>query len=120
MSAEADMSERNEDVSRYPALGRALTWVDRPGNAKKLVYALAAACVIVLALGFTYDKHSYLKEADFAGFYAIYGFVMFTLLIFAATGLRVLVKRREDYYAPNSVDTEAYPSDQTEQVENDG
>jgi hypothetical protein len=112
------MSADDNDVQMSP-LARVFARLDRLGHARSLVYALLAACVVSVALGFTYTKHSYIKDANFNGFYALYGFVMFAGLIFAAKGLRVLVKRREDYYAPYVIDTEEYPDDQLERIDAD-
>lgn len=102
-----------------PALGRALTWVDRPGSATRLVIALALAAVLVAGLGFFTDMHGVFGFDNLPVFYAAYGFIMFTGLILAAKGLRVLVKRPEDYYAPDAVDAEAYPEDQLERIDYD-
>ena len=38
------MSEHPETPDTYPALGRLLTWVDKPGSGTKIFYALAALC----------------------------------------------------------------------------
>jgi hypothetical protein len=114
------MSERrDEDTSSYPALGRWLTWVDSPGSATKIFYGLAALCAVLFLAGFTYEKHAYFTVENFGGFFALYGFVMFTFIIFAAKGLRVLIKRPEDYYGDKAIDSEEYPDDQLERIEHD-
>jgi len=38
------MAHHNDDPSNYPALGRALTWVDKPGSLELIIKAL---CVIL-------------------------------------------------------------------------
>lgn len=108
-----------DDPSKYPRLGLIFHWVDQPGNPWKLVKVLIGACVIVVLLEFTYEKRGYAEPEHIFGFYAGYGFVMFTGLIFAATGLRMLIKRREDYYSPKSIDTEDYPEEGLERKEHD-
>jgi len=114
------MTEHNDDPATWPALGRAINWVDRPGNAMKLVKGLAATCALVLMAQLTYTSHPHMAVEGVFGFYAAYGFVMFSGLIFAATLLRVLVKRREDFYAPDVIDTEDYPPEELGLEEADG
>ena len=70
-----------DDPATYPALGRMMTWVDKKGSDKKIVWALGIACLIVLLLDFTYDIDRHFQVEYILGFYAIYGFVMFTGLI---------------------------------------
>ncbi len=111
--------EPKDDPARYPALGRALLWVDKPRSANKIFWALAAACLVVFLLDFTYEKHGKFTIEDYPGFYGFYGFVMFTGLILAAKALRVLIKRPEDYYGDKAIDAEAYPEDQLEKAVHD-
>ena len=113
------MSEHNDDPQNYPALGRMIHWVSKPGSDKILFWLLTASCVIVFLLDFTYKKKGHFEVEYYKGFYAAFGFIMFTGLIFAAKALRFFVKRREDYYADKAVDTEEYPEDQLEKVTHD-
>ncbi|MFT7593397.1 MAG: hypothetical protein ACI8R4_000710 [Paracoccaceae bacterium] len=114
------MDRKNPDnPDTYPALGRLLTWVDRPGSATKLVYALAALCVLLFLADFTYHKHGHFKVEYLPGFYGIYGFVMFSALIIAAKALRFFIKRPEEFYGDKAVDSEAYPADQLDVVDYD-
>ena len=106
-----------DDPKTYPALGRALMWVDRPGNPTKIFYALIVLCIFLFLLDFTYTKHEKVAIADLPGFYGIFGFVMFTALILAAKALRTIIKRPEDFYGDKAVDTEEYPEDQLEKVD---
>ena len=105
-----------DDPSTYPALGRMMTWVDKKGSDKKIFVALAFVCLAVFLLEWTYEKHGHFHIEDVKGFYAYYGFIMFTGLILVAKGLRVLIKRPEDYYGDKAVDTEEYPEDQLEKL----
>jgi hypothetical protein len=107
-----------DDPTTYPALGRALTWVDKPGSDKKIVGALIVACLIVMGLSWTYTPYGQFVVEYYRGFYALYGFVMFVGLILIAKALRYFVKRPEDYYGDKSIDTEEYPADQLEIREN--
>ena len=107
-----------DDPSTYPALGRALTWVDKKGSDKKIAGALIVACLVVFALDWTYVKYGEFQVQYIRGFFAIYGFVMFTGLIFVAIALRFFVKRPENYYGDKAIDTETYPEDQLDIREN--
>ncbi|MDJ0607801.1 MAG: hypothetical protein QNJ67_02405 [Kiloniellales bacterium] len=71
---------------------------DNPRNVKALIYALYAVCALLVVLDFfvkRYVDHPW--EALF-GFYGIYGFVCCTFLVLAATVMRKVVQRKEDYY----------------------
>jgi len=97
-----------DDPSTYPALGRALTWIDRPGSANKIVVALVIVSVLFLAIDLTYSKYGDLAPQRVIGFYAFYGFISFSIVIFGSKALRRLIKRPEDYYGDKAVDTEPY------------
>ncbi len=105
-----------DDPSTYPALGRMMTWVDKPGSDKKIVWLLVVACIVAFGLEWTYEKHSYFGVEDVKGFYAFYGFIMFTGLILVAKALRKIIMRSEDYYGDKAIDTEEYPEDQIEKL----
>ena len=108
-------STRKDDPDKFPPLGRKLLWLEKPGSVTKVVIALVLACALVVAADFFYTKHGHFAEEEVEGFFAMFGFVMFTLLVLAARGLRVLVGDREDYYGKKAVDQEeSYPEDQIE------
>ncbi|MCB2095341.1 MAG: hypothetical protein KDE11_13115 [Rhodobacteraceae bacterium] len=109
--------QRNE---KLPALGRMMSWVDKPGNAGKIFWALAVVCGMLFVADFLYEKHGHFDVEHFPGFYGIYGFVMFTIIILAAKTLRIFVLRPEDYYGNKAVDREEYPADQLGKVTHDG
>jgi len=108
-----------DNPDTYPALGRLLTWVDRPGSLKKIIYGLYVLCAILFAADFFYHKHTYLRVEDIPGFYALYGFFMCAALVVCAKGMRIFLKRPEDYYAPKDVDSEPFPEDQLDRVDYD-
>jgi len=107
----------NENSDNYPWLGRMFLWVDKPGSANKIFWGLAVFCGLLFLIDFFYEKHGHFDIEHIPGFYGIYGFVMFTGLILLAKGLRVIIKRPEDYYADKAVDREEYPDDQLEKVD---
>ena len=112
-------NRRDDDPATFPALGRALLWVERPGGVEKIVYALYAVCAGLFAADFFYHKHTNLAIEEFPGFYALYGFFMCAALVICAKAMRLVLKRPEDYYAPKDVESEAYPEDQLEKVDHD-
>ena len=105
-------TDQNENPQNLPTLGRLLLWVDKPGSANKIFWGLAIFCGLLFLADFTYKKYGHFEVESFRGFYGLYGFVMFTLLILAAKTLRIFIKRPEDYYGDKAIDTEDYPADQ--------
>ncbi len=49
---------------------------------------------------------SYFEVEDSPLVYGIFGFVVYGAVIFIAKGLRLIVRRPEDYYEPLATDTE--------------
>ncbi len=113
------MSKQNDNPENYPFLGRMMLWVDKPGSANKIFWALTVLCGVLFLADFTYDKHGHFHIEDIPGFYGIYGFISFTGLILIAKTLRVLIKRPEDYYGDKAVDREEYPEEQLDKVDHD-
>lgn len=113
------MSKKKDNPADYPALGRMMLWVDKPGSANKIFWGLAIASIVAFLADFTYKKHGVFAVADIPGFYGIFGFVAFTALILMAKTLRVLIKRPEDYYGDKAIDAEDYPEDQLDKVDYD-
>ena len=109
----------SDDPKSFPALGRALLWVDKPGSVTKIFWALAIACIVVFLLDFTYEKHGHFDMENLPGFFAIYGFISFTGLILVAKALRVMIKRPEDFYGDKAIDQEEYPASGLEKVDHD-
>lgn len=56
------------------------------------------ALIVLLVIDFFTTKHGHFPWEEAPGFYAVYGFIGCVSLIFIAKGLRLLVKRKEDYY----------------------
>ncbi len=82
------------------------SWLESPNSVRFLIYGLIAACVIVFTLDFSFNRYGHFKIEEYPGFFAIFGFVMFSLIIFGAKGLRLFLKRPEDFYGNKSVDGE--------------
>ncbi len=84
------MSGQDDRERRY--------WLDDPRNVDRIVHGLYALCALLLAIDLFPYKHSHYPFADWFGFYAFYGFFCCVGLVLTAKGLRVFVKRDEDYY----------------------
>jgi len=81
-----------DNPRNYPWLGRVFLWVDRPGSVSKLIWALAAACLLLVLADFTYDKYGNFAVDYVPGFYGAFGFVMFSAVVLGAKALRVWIK----------------------------
>ena len=72
---------------------------DKQKNIKGLFLFFCITLLIFLISEFLIHKHIYFPWEEWPWFYAVFGFVAFVVLIFAAKYiLRPLVKRKEDYY----------------------
>ena len=71
---------------------------DKPRNVNRLLGVFYALCGLLFVLDFIIHRHASRDWEQLPGFYAIYGFVAFVVLVLVAKLLRKLVMRREDYY----------------------
>jgi len=92
---------------------RELKIFDNPANVKRLLYVFYGILVLLIVLDLLLgghaegghavgghavgDEHGFPCE-NMPAFFAVYGFVSYVTLIFVAKGLRLLIKRDEDYY----------------------
>ena len=75
-----------------------LTIFDKPENVRRLRIGFFIALVLVLIAEAFVDMHGEFAVEHFYGFYAVYGFISYVVLIFVAKFIRRLVMRKEDYY----------------------
>ncbi len=73
-------------------------WLDDPRNVNKIVYGVYAVCALLGLADFVYHKHTHFDFEKLPGFYGFFGLLAFTGLVFSAKALRIILKRREDYY----------------------
>ncbi len=72
---------------------------DKKKNLNLLFIIFCTVLAVLLISEFFIHKHTYFPWEEWHGFYAVYGFIAFVILIFVAKYiLRPFVKRREDYY----------------------
>jgi len=99
----------NDEASTYSALARRFLWADSASSVERVIFWLGLLCAFLFLIDFIVHRHAYAPGEGLPGFYAIVGFVAFTLIVLGAKQLRRLILRNEDYYSPNSVDAEQYP-----------
>jgi hypothetical protein len=71
---------------------------DNPDNVKRVLYILAACCVLLFALDFVIHRHVMHSWENLWGFYPVYGFVGCVILVLVAKWMRTFLMRAEDYY----------------------
>ena len=67
-------------------------------------------CVCLFAIDFFVKRYVYFEIEGMYNFYSIYGFIMFSIIIFGSRLLRFLLGRSESFYDKKAVDSEDYPS----------
>ena len=115
MAMNPDNSSAEQRDSVAP-LARHLLWVDSPEGVQRLIRVLAGVCIFLFLMDFVWHRHVKVPGEGFYGFHAIVGFVSFTVIVLGARLLRLVIRRYEDYYAPNGVDSEEYPDAGTERL----
>ena len=80
-------------------------WFEKPENITKIIVTLVVTCILlvvgseVTAYQHIWHKHSYFAvESLIPGFYALFGFIAYCGIVWAAVGLREFISREEDYY----------------------
>jgi len=98
-----------EQAYDFTPLARRFLWAESMPSVERVIFYLSCLCVVLFILDFIVHRHSYAPGEGIPGFYAVVGFVAFTLIVLGAKQLRRLILRNEQYYAPFSVDAEDYP-----------
>ncbi len=71
---------------------------DDPKNVKRAIYWLIAVCSVALLTEFAVYRHVDHPWESLFGFYALYGFSAYVLLVLISRELRKVIMRGEDYY----------------------
>ena len=66
-------------------------------------------CVCLFVIDFFVKRYVYFEIEGVYNFYSIYGFIMFSIIIFGSRLLRFLLGRSENFYDKKAVDSEEYP-----------
>ena len=71
---------------------------DNPRVLSLVFGGLNLVCILLILLDFVFHRHVTHERESFTGFYALFGFIAYVTIVLAATLLRKLVQRKEDYY----------------------
>ena len=71
---------------------------DKPENVNRFLSGFYIVCGLLFVLDFVIHRHASRDWEQLPGFYAIFGFVAFVVLVIVAKLMRKLLMRREDYY----------------------
>ena len=76
------------------------SWFEKPSNIRMMIIGLVVVCILLFLAEFTYENHHahFPKYENIKGFQALFGFVAFIVVVFLGMGLRLIIKRDEDYY----------------------
>ena len=101
--------QKEENTENYPALGRWMMWLEKPGAVDRIVLGLYIVCALLFLADFTYYKKVYFETERFPAFYALYGFFMCAGLVIASKMMRRVLMRDEDFYHPRDTQAEDHP-----------
>jgi hypothetical protein len=73
-------------------------YFDKPENVERIKKVFYACLVVLFIMDFLVSDKTTFTWAKIPGFYALYGFGAYILLVVIARGLRWLLERNEDYY----------------------
>ena len=65
---------------------------------RRWLWTFAALCLVLALADFAYHRHTHYSWEEWPGFYALFGFVAFALIVLSGRPLRRLLARDEDYY----------------------
>lgn len=71
---------------------------DNPRNVSRLLNVFYAFCALLFILDFIVHRHITHSWEDITGFFALFGFIAYVIMVMAAKLLRKTMMRKEDYY----------------------
>ncbi len=116
-SNNSDAKHATNKEQDYTPLAKRFLWADSKHSVEKVILGLSILCGLLFLLDFIIHRHTYVPGEGFPGFYAIVGFLAFTLIVLSASQLRKIILRNEQYYSPHAVDAEHYPEAGLERLE---
>lgn len=111
---------RKTDNQSLTPLAKKFLWADEPDRVQFAVLILAALSIVLFVIDLFYHRHAYFSFEQTSAFYAVTGFLAFTLIVLAAGQLRRLIKRPDDFYGEYSTNAEEYPPKDLERLGHDG
>ena len=82
---------------------------EKASRLQALLFTYLTLCFCLFVTDFFVERHVYFEIESTYNFYSIYGFIMFSIIIFGSRLLRLLLGRPENFYAKKAVDSEDYP-----------
>ena len=82
---------------------------EKSSRLKAALIAFIILCICLFAIYFFAKRYIYFEIEGVYNFYSIYGFIMFSIIIFGSRLLRFLLGRPENFYDKKAVDSEDYP-----------
>ena len=76
---------------------------------RAVLIAFIILCISLFVIDFFVNRNVYFEIEGVYNFYSIYGFIMFSIIIFGSRLLRALLGRSENFYDKKAVDSEDYP-----------
>jgi len=101
-------NHQNDPKDLHP-VGARLRWVEKDANIVWMIRGLAVLCALLFLADAVVKRKPYFDFESVFGFYAVYGFIAFSVIVISTKYLKRVIGRREDYYAPDAVDAETYP-----------
>jgi len=74
------------------------SWFERPRNINLMIAVLLIVCTGLVLAELFYPPHGHFPLEETFGFQAWFGFVAFIVIVYLGRGLRMIVRREEDYY----------------------
>ena len=82
---------------------------EKASRLRALLVSILILCFCLFMTDFFVKRYFYFEIESTYNFYSIYGFIMFSIIIFGSRLLRLLLGRQENFYAKKAVDSEDYP-----------
>ena len=83
---------------------------EKNNRLRAVLIAFIVLCGSLFIIDFLVKRYTYFEVEGLYNFYSVYGFVMFSIIIFGSRFLRFLLGRPENFYDKKAVDSEDYPS----------
>ena len=83
---------------------------EKKSRLRVVLIAFMTLCGSLFVIDFFVKRYTYFEVEGLYNFYSIYGFIMFSIIIFGSRFLRFLLGRPENFYDKKAVDSEDYPS----------
>ena len=82
---------------------------EKASQLRVLLFTFLILCFCLFVIDFFIKRYVYFEIESAYNFYSIYGFIMFSIIIFGSRLLRLLLGRPENFYEKKAVDSEDYP-----------